>query len=272
MTATRRALVAMAYGLFGLAPTTLYAQRPDSGAFHGRVVRTSDRTGVAGAEVSFPSLGASTVTDSAGAFRFAALPVGLQAIQVRHLGSSIWRDTVTIAADGSVVRTYVLTDAPPTLDTVRAIAGKVAYRSPALRGFEERRLSHAGGYFVSDSVFRQNENTTMANIIQTRVPGISWGYFGAHKVLISGRKPCRGLAFRACSTKQDCFVAIYVDGTLYYNAKMADEQIPFPDMEKDFNPANFAGAEYYAGGASMPMGMHPDDDGCGSLWLWTRER
>jgi hypothetical protein len=249
------------------------AQRADRAAFTGRVLRTSDRTGIAGAEVSFPSLGMSTSTDSTGAFRFPSLPVGLQAVRIRHLGSDLWRDTVTIGPAGTVVtRTYTLSDSPAALDTVRAIAGKVSYRSPALRAFEDRRLSHAGGYFVSDSVFRQNENTTMANIIQPRMPGISWGYFNGHKVLISGRKPCRGLAFRSCNTKQDCFVAIYVDGTLYYNAKMADEQIPFPDMEKDFNPANFAGAEYYAGGASMPMGMHPDDDGCGSLWLWTRER
>jgi hypothetical protein len=91
-------------------------------------------------------------------------------------------------------------------------------------------------------------------------------------VLVSGRKACRGLAFRSCPTKPDCFVAIYVDGTLYYNARMADARIPFPDMERDFNPANFAGAEYYTGGASAPVGMHVDDDGCGSLWLWTRER
>jgi hypothetical protein len=36
---------------------------------------------------------------------------------------------------------------------------------------------------------------------------------------------------------------------------------------------DLAGIEYYAGGASMPIDMHSaTDEGCGSLWLWTREK
>ena len=71
---------------------------------------------------------------------------------------------------------------------------------------------------------------------------------------------------------QDCYVAIYVDGTLYYRAQMADDGIPPPDLSHAFNVSDFTGAEFYAGGAAVPAGMHSDDDGCGSLWLWTRER
>jgi len=72
----------------------------------------------------------------------------------------------------------------------------------------------------------------------------------------------------------DCFVAIYVDGNLLVNAKLAQE-MPTPEWP-DVNslvPVNtLSGAEYYTSAATAPVSMHTDDDGCGSLWLWTREK
>jgi Carboxypeptidase regulatory-like domain len=248
------------------------AQRPDTAAFRGRVVRDSDAAPVAGAEVSFPSLDQRATTDSSGTFRFRALPTGLHAIQIRRIGYRIREDTVTIVSGPAGFRTFTVKLQAVALDTVHTMAGTQRYLSPSLRAFEERRLSHAGGYFISDSVFRRNESRTLANIVVGRIPGVTTVYVNTHRVLISSRKQCRGLAFQSCNGKPDCFVALYVDGSLYFNAKMVDEGMEPPDMEHDFNPVNFAGAEYYAGGASAPMGMHPDDDGCGSLWLWTRER
>ena len=59
---------------------------------------------------------------------------------------------------------------------------------------------------------------------------------------------------------------------MYYTAKMADQGIAPPDISHAFNIPNLAGAEFYADGAASPTGMHSSDDGCGSLWLWTRER
>ena len=45
-----------------------------------------------------------------------------------------------------------------------------------------------------------------------------------------------------------------------------------PDLGK-MGVTDLAGIEYYAGGASMPIDMHSStDEGCGSLWLWTREK
>ncbi len=45
-----------------------------------------------------------------------------------------------------------------------------------------------------------------------------------------------------------------------------------PDLAK-MGVTDLAGIEYYADAASMPIDMHSaTDEGCGSLWLWTREK
>ncbi len=248
------------------------AQRADSAVFRGRVLRAPDLAPLPGADVSLPVLHLHATTDSAGTFRFAKLPVGVQVAEVRLVGFVMRRDTITLTAGWESVRTYALEARPTPLDTVRTVAPGQANLSPALRAFEQRLRAHQGGYFISDSEFRRNENETLANLVIAHMPGVAWSYIHSHRVLVSSRKPCRGLALgHACSTKQDCYVAVYVDGTLYFNAKMADENVDPPDMEKDFDTGNLAGAEYYPGGASAPVQMHTDDDGCGSLWLWTRE-
>ncbi len=273
-------LIAAAAGATLAVPRAVaLGQRPGSTVFRGRVLRATDLAPIPGAHVLLPALKLDATTDSTGAFRFARLPVGTQIAQVRMVGYALRQDTITLTAGWESVRTYALEVKAPLLDTVRASAGKQRYISPLLQGFEERRLADAGGYFVSDSVFRRNESSTMANIISSRMPGLTTVYVNHARVFASTRKQCRGLALlgspkSSCRVtgQPDCYVAVYVDGVLYFNAKMAEEGVQPPDMEKDLDPVNFAGAEYYAGGASMPIDMHPDDDGCGSLWLWTRER
>lgn len=273
----RTLLIAAAAGATLAVPrASALGQRPDSAVFRGRVLRATDLAPIPGAHVLLPALNLDTTTDSTGTFRFTLLPVGTQIAQVRKLGYTMRQDTITLTVGFESVRTYALEAKTPVLDTVRASARKQEQRqyiSPLLQAFVKREQAHAGGYFISDSTFRKNENATLANLVVSHMPGVSWSYMGAKRVLVSTRKSCRGLALlHPCSTKQDCFVAIYVDGVLYYNAKMAENGVLPPDMEKQFNVGTLAGAEYYPGGASMPIDMHPDDDGCGSLWLWTRER
>jgi hypothetical protein len=247
--------------------------------FRGRVLR-ADGGPIFDADVWLIVIDKHVATDSAGAFRIDGLPAGKQLVQVRHVGFAVERDTIELSADHDNIRTYALAPQSTTLDTVKTVAGQASYLSPRLRAFEERWLSKQGGYFVSDSVFRRNESSTLGNLLESRVPGLN---VVNGKTLVSGRKHCRGLLFiddpsakvksRCKETGiSDCYVTIYLDGTLYYTAKMADQGVAPPDVSRAFNVTNFAGAEFYADGAASPAGMHSNDDGCGSLWLWTRER
>lgn len=256
-------------------PDSLGPRAPAAAVFRGRVVHLADASPVLGADVWLVSANKRVLTDSAGSFRFDGLPPGLQLVQIRLVGLTAERDTIVLSAEHENVRTYALAAQAATLDTVRTRAGGQKYLSPRLQQFEERRLSGQGGHFISDSTLRRNENTTLANLVDSRVPGAMLkpmiipgkGYITA---LVSTRKSCAGLAILhpSCSGPS-CYVAIYLDGVLRYSSKLAMDP---PDLTRDYNVSDLAGVEYYAGGAAAPAGMHSDDDGCGSLWLWTRER
>ena len=272
-----------------LAPPMVRAQssaqsaRADSGAvLRGRVVRRSDASPVAEADVWVASADRHTTTDSSGAYRMAGLRAGMALVQVRHVGFEVERDTVKLSLEHENVRTYALAPQSEKLDTVHTVAGMNKYISPQLKGFEERRLSGQWGHFVSDSEFRHNEGMTLASVLGSRIPGVS---VLAGKTLVSTRKACMGLAFmhnKACSAgSPDCYVTIYLDGALYYTPPPADAVdashsgtigIAPPDLTHDILVSNLAGAEYYADGTMAPAGMHSNDQGCGTLWLWTRER
>jgi len=248
------------------------AQTPNGGALRGQVIDHKDGAGVFGAEVWLVPSGSRLMTDSAGGFLFAGLAPGGYIIQIRHIGFRVTRDTVSVSADHETVRTYSLNAEATALDTVRTVAKQRSYISPRLQAFEERRLSGQGGHFISDSVFRRNENTTMANLIESRMPGLT--AIGG-KTLASTRKRCAGLAFHGQCKGMGCYVTIYVDGTLYYTPPpplSSGASMPPPDFSRAFNASDFSGAEFYADGASAPAGMHSNDQGCGTLWLWTRER
>ncbi len=272
--------------LAGQAFQAIPAQQADpssdknaSAVLRGRVLDSSGSP-LADADVWLIAVDKHVSTDSSGAFHLSGLPTGKQLVQVRRVGFAVERDTILLSVDHDNVRTYALASQSTSLDTVRSVSARTKYLSPRLQGFEERRLSGQGGYFVADSVFRQNESSTLGDLLESRVPGLN---VVRGTTLVSGRKHCRGLLFvddpgakvkSKCKTTgiSDCYVTIYLDGTMYYTAKMADQGIAPPDISHAFNIPNLAGAEFYADGAASPTGMHSSDDGCGSLWLWTRER
>ena len=243
------------------------------GNFSGVVLRRADSAPIAGAEIWLISADQHTVADSAGRFSFVHLPPGAYLFEVRAIGYHVHDDTVTIGAGQSVVRRFVLGSATATLDTVRTVAAARQYISPALRGFEERRLSGNGGHFIPDSVLRNNDNETLANVIREWIPGVTF----SGPYLVSTRKQSKGPAL-TISRVMDCYVAVYIDGVLEFRAQMAREarnpeelRAMLPDLGR-MNVSDYAGVEFYADAASAPIGMHSDDDGCGSLYLWTREK
>ncbi len=96
-------------------------------------------------------------------------------------------------------------------------------------------MSGEGGYFVSDSVLRRNEGSTLTKIISSHMPGL----MQIHGVLVSSRKQCRGPALQGCSSP-NCYVSIFVDNVLLYQARMAADHVPPPDLAKEFDVTEFA--------------------------------
>jgi hypothetical protein len=248
------------------------AQRVNGGrsasaaVLRGTITAQGDTLPVAGADVWLISSDKHATSDARGAFELDSIPPGSVLLQIRHVGYDVRRDTLNLAPGETAVRRYALISRTNTLDTVRAVASQEQAVSPRLQAFEERRHTGDFGRFISDSVFRRSENSTLTNIITSHIPGLML----SHGILVSARKQCRGPALRGCPLGPDCYVSIYLDGALLFQAQMA-EDTPAPDLNR-VNVHDLAGAEFYANGASAPIGMHSNDDGCGTLWLWSREK
>lgn len=238
----------------------------------GRVLRDADREPITGAEVWLPASDARITTDSTGAFLFEDLTEGAHIIQVRRVGFAVRRDTAMLAPGRVTSREYLLTSQSATLDTVKTVAGQVKYVSPALRGFEERRLSGGSGHFIPEEELRKHDNKSMASVVLSRTSGIhivpdryNSGF------LASTRKTCSGRVFSGQQACTPCYVTIYMDGQLVFSAREGEK----PPVAFDMNrmPVNqFAGVEFYPGSGTGPPQYNVTGGGCGTLLLWTRER
>lgn len=245
----------------------------DLAVLRGRVARR-DGESVPAADVWLVTLDAHVSADSNGAFTVIGIPPGTQLVQVRRVGYTAARQTVVLRAGEDTTATFVLTELATTLDTVHTTAPQHHYLSPAVRAFEERRTSGMGGHFISDSVLRANESRSLANIVASRLPGATVvpGLRGS-SVLISTRKQCRGLTMHMCTTP-NCYVTVFLDGVEIFYPAMMDESPPQPppDLAR-FPVSDLAGVEFYASSAAAPVGMQSTrSEGCGTLWLWTREK
>jgi hypothetical protein len=264
MTVRIRALTS---ALIGCVANALHAQ----GTLIGVVVRDSAGTGVGGAEVRLSGVQQSVTTNYLGEFRFTGVGQGRYELTIRRIGFRPYSDTVDFPAAGRVAREFMLVEQAVPLDSVRVnAAGERKYISPALNAFEERRKA-GFGHFISDSVLRRSEDRSLANVIVSFIPGIRLAR-GTTNYISSTRKCGSGPAILTCrGAAVQCPPSMYVDGVLAYNATLQVDASRRPDLNQ-MPVREFAGVEYYAGGATIPAQYNRTGNDCGVLLLWTRER
>ena len=227
-----------------------------------------------GIEVRIPQINAVAATNYMGEFRLTRIPPGKYLLTIRSVGYEPFSDSITFVANQTVTREFVLKPIATQLDPVRTqAAGAKKYRSPALNDFEERRVSGKGGYFIADSVMRLNEPERLTDVL-ARIPGLQKIPDRAAVYIASSRSTGDGgLVFQSVnkrSEKTHCYVTIYVDGVLRWQGPDSPTNPPF-DLNL-IQVSDLAGAEFYAGGASLPVQFSPTGTSCGVLLLWTRER
>ena len=225
-----------------------------------------------GIEVRIPQLNGVTTTNYLGEFRFTRIPPGTYLVAIRSVGFEPFSDSITFVANQAVNREVVLKPIATLLDPVQTqAAGVKRYRSPALNDFEVRRLSGKGGYFVSDSVMRADESSRLSDVLG-RIPGLQKVPDRAAVYMASSRSGTDGgMVFQG---KKGgivfCYVTIYIDGVMRWQGPASPSNPPF-DLNT-INVSDLAGAEFYAGGASVPVQYNATGTSCGVLLLWTRER
>ena len=256
--------------------------------FRGRVTHLADGSPVNGADVWLVSADRHASTDSTGVFRFDGLTPGLQLVQIRRVGLDVQRDRITLSAERETVRTYALTGQSIKLDTVHTVAGAPKYVSPNLRGFEERRRLGMGGYFLSDSVLRREENRKLGDVVRSHMPGamLQEGFHSSIYLLrsprcVSGGPPqvyLDGVPLGAGSIDNDPSAnSASGTGGASKAAKgpttRREQNAAEPPFDlSDFEVSNLAGVEYYPDDTSLPVEFNHSSERCGALLLWTRER
>ena len=253
------AALAFPFGLCSAQTATLF----------GLVMRDSSGHELGGAEVQLAGMPRAVLTNSRGGFRIDALPPGRYALAIRHVGFRPLTDTIEVVASQKLEREFVMTEQPQELDSVRVTAVETRYISPNLRGFEERRKSGRGGYFITDSLLRRNDERSVAGVVAGNAPGVVIVSAAGYTYLASSRKCSVAGATASCKGGSTCWVAVYQDGIRIYDATMGAMNRP------DFNRIavrEYAAVEFYPSDASLPMQSSNRGSDCGTLLLWTREK
>lgn len=250
-------------------PAFAQRQNPPS-MLTGHVVNAKDHGPVPDADVWMPASDTHTRSDSTGRFRLTGLQVGKQFAIIRRLGFDELTDTITLRSGQELVRDFALEGQPVSLDTVHTTSRIVKYHSPQLRAFEERRQGGVGRYIAED-VMRKNDALSVATLLAARLPGMSIVGYKSQSFAQSNRAAGIATPFRALQNDRHspmgCWLAVYVDGQALFSGPPGDA----PDLSRMFVD-DYAGAEFYPGGASVPAQFNMiRTANCGVLLLWTRE-
>jgi carboxypeptidase family protein len=239
------------------------------GGLHGTVLRDTLGHGVRGAEVRIDPVDRTVQTNLIGEFSFSQLPAGRYAILVRAVGFEVFRDSIEvkpgIRLDVEVVLTQLAVQLSPQVTTAQSRA-----TSEGLRGMEDRARTHVGGYFVTDSMLRARENERLT-LFFGRIPGITQvlGTRTGSVFLSSGRGTTAHDRTDGSFPLGHCYITVYVDGFRLFLGPSTPFNAP-PDVS-GMMAQDYAGVEYYPGGAAIPAQFNATGSGCGTLLLWTRQ-
>ena len=125
---------------------------------------------LANVEIHDPVSDSSARTDANGGAIISFLADSGGVVNVRRVGYAMREIRLPARSAGATAVRIVLSRAVslPALvanDTARR------YISPALNGFEERRRTGVGGYFITDSTLRKEENRLLGDVMRGHIPG-----------------------------------------------------------------------------------------------------
>src|SRR5665213_1670633 len=137
-----------------------------TGTFAGTVARDSLDHEVGNADVQLPQLNRKATTNYMGEFRFGEVPPGRYAVTVKAVGFQPFIDSIDVKAGATLDGDIVLTPLPVNLDTSRTVAAGTRPQLPAgIAELEERRKLHMGGFFVTDSMLRANDERKITYLL-----------------------------------------------------------------------------------------------------------
>ena len=242
-----------------------------------RIIGTFDEaTGqpLSGVEVIEAATGTSVLTSSTGSANLGLIVPKGGEIRLRKIGFEEQTMTVSMTPSDTVPIT-ILMKKVAELPAVVTKGTSPKYLSPALRSFEDRRKTHASGYFIDDSTLRKEDNRPLGNVLVSHAPGAVVKQVSSANFLLKSPR---------CSSGGQ--PDVYIDGVPLAHLEDARWQQPrprgrnspppdprnFPIDLNQFQVSDLAGVEFYPDNATMPVQFSRTSAGCGALFLWTRER
>jgi hypothetical protein len=182
-----------------------------------------------------------------GTFTLDSVPVGTQAVYVRHVGYLPREITVDVSTRGPNTLTVQLEDYHPPLPTVAVKA--VAPSELKRVGFERRKNLGIGRYLTEDEI--EKAAPTFTSDLLRRIVGLH--------VVGSGRD------LTVLSTRGESCVNYVIDR----NSINADEGQAIDEM---VNPRDIAAMEFYQAN-DVPLELTTGrNSGCALLVIWTRQQ
>ena len=222
-------------------------------------VLLADGKPFAGAEVTLTATDHSARSDSAGRFRFSAVPTGFVHVRARAVGFAYADTILTVAKDREHSIALTLVPMAPILGTVVAEAS-LPFGKPARYAgtskfdeFYERRARGRGTFFTLEDV-RRAERSRVIDLLSS-VPGIT--------VFSPGGVPTirvAGCGANGRSGQNDArWLAVFINGQRVGNGL---------DILSGLHPNGIEAMEVYRGASQLPV--KASGDACAAIFVWTR--
>jgi hypothetical protein len=209
---------------------------------------------IGGAEIVDVGSGTSVETTRSGTATLSFLPDGGNLIRIRKVGYQPLLMALQITPLDSLPITVLLKGSLPALPMIVASEGALRGDSPAVRAFEKRSRDGVG-HFITQQDLRKQDGQMLQAVV-TSLPGVS---VSCEKS--SGR--CYPVSGRQGAVKKAaaCPVQMLIDG-------IASDSLDLATMPV----RQYAGVEFYPSGITAPLPVNAPSNGCGVLFLWTRNR
>ena len=240
-----------------------------TGDFRGRLVTPRGQP-ISGASIAVAESDSILTSGPDGRFEVRDLPAGRLSVRIRAIGFRPFGAAFALSSDRRLIdTTLVLQPAGQILDSV-VVAGKAPVFQAGKMIDVERRMKSGFGRFLTPSQLRDPLQGGLD--VQLR-------RFGRMRLV----PLCRGIGLGAVSTTHiespvpvfcpgqklvGCFMAVYLDGALFWSPDMGDFAQP-PDLSK-FNPLDLEAVEVYRSAAELPIEYGGTNAACGVVLLWTR--
>jgi hypothetical protein len=240
--------------IFAVTALILTAIAPaDSQTITGRVVDADNNGRIRAAEIMLVQIDSSarTLTDSAGAFRFRAIP-GMWTLRVHALG---YEDLITAPmqlAEKEHLSVVVLMSVRPLALAPLTVVGRSNRALSQLDAFNDRRKKNAFGYYLDEKAIERKGAFSVSDLLRT-APGV--------------RVERDRVQMRGCPDAQ-----YLLDGL---PVMPLGEETATEAINSMISPADIAGIEVYRGDAAVPLELAIAFRGattgaCGVVAIWTK--